>query len=268
MSADWPRFDSKADLASNAKWSAYFAAVYQAIPDDGYPICTSSFTWIYVEAFSDVGMDMVPADCNGGGLADGTYVKHMSACCDPPASVAAFVWSSGNVGNAVPSNSWAEVMHVSFPGDAGAAWYYLAQGSSVWWNVGSTRAFADHPDAVKELLHGQCHDDGSHSDPVPTECELDFKNLYAAAQTSGLDSLQFTDHYDCACGTTGHGSWTPHQSICQTEIIDLHGDGAKGSCASSAYRAGWNAKEDCICDSSKKHTNCKGFGIPHAYLAA
>lgn len=252
-----------ADLQADSKWSAYFTAVYGGVPESGYPICTSSLTWIATQAMTN-SVGRTANECDGEVGQDFAHVTRMSGCCDPGTSVATFLWNVNNVGWAVPDNMWVEVMHIYFPMDKGVPWYYIAQGSAVWLYTGKTKVYEDHPDGVLDLLNTTCHDQGHTSQP-PTECEGDFTQLASAGIAAGYQSIQFTKHYDCACGTQGVGSWDRHTSICQTEIIDLTGDtGAfRSGCANSGlgFRAGWAAQQECTCDGNKNYINCKGFGL-------
>merc|ERR1711865_360619 len=138
-------------------------------------------------------------------------------------------------------------------------WYYLTIGSAVWWNVGKSKVFGDHPEATTYFLGSTCKDTG-HTDPVPTECEADFPGMYKKAKSKGLDSFQFTEHYDCSCGETGHSSWKSHKQLCLTEMIDLIGKG-ENACATAGKgnKAGWGASKKCTCDSPKTYANCAGY---------
>jgi len=202
--------------------------------------------------------------CHQEQPADGTLVDRASECCDPPPGLATYLYNSRNVALAVPANHWAEVQHVSFPQDKDAAWYYLAFGSAVWWNVGKTRVFHDHANATDKLLGTLCKDDAGHAKPA-TECEQDFNLWFKKARELKLDSLQFTNHYDCGCGAKGPSSWDKpfmHARLCNTEIIDVNGHGnAHGGCASATYKAGWAASRDCSCNGGLPYTNCNNYGM-------
>jgi len=161
----------------------------------------------------------------------------------------------------IPDNHWVEVQHAAFAQDKDAAWYYLAFGSAVWWNVGKTKVFHDHP-AASRWIGSKCKDDAGHTGK-PTECEQDFNEWYKFARNQGVDSLQFTHHYDCTCGEQGPSS-VNHNRLCPTEIIDVNANpsGAGAGCASTNYKAGWAASQDCSCDDSLMYSNCRGFGLP------
>ena len=83
--------------------------------------------------------------------------------------------------------------------------------------------------------------------------------MFAAAKAQGYQSVQFTEHYDCLCGTQGYGSWKEQRGLCQTEIVDVAGNG-HNACASS-YKTGFAATKACECDNSVKYANCKGYGF-------
>jgi len=192
---------------------------------------------------------------------DGDLVDILSVCCDPGTSLTTYLYNSQNIGHTVPAYNWAEVQHIHFSEDHNSAWYYLTFGSAIWWNVGNTIVFKDHPDASQALLGHSCKDKKQHKSSPHTECELDFNQWFSTALQNGYDSIQITDHYDCACGATGPSSWT-HNRLCQTEIIDIKADpNVAGGCSSTTLKAGWAASKDCNCDDSLAYANCNGYGL-------
>merc|ERR1711865_1182745 len=242
-------------------WSSYFTAVYGGIPSDGlggYPICTGSFTQI---AQKIGGMTTTPTQCADSTATDGALVNALSTNADPDGGIVSYVANSQNFGHVVPDDAWVEVQHKAFAQDKNMAWMYLTFGSAVWWNVGKSVNFKDHADASQGLLAHGCHDDTEHKGaPVPTECEQDFDDWAKTATQQGYKSIQITAHYDCTCAEKGVSSWSGGQRRCPTEILDLVGNGQSG-CASTEYKAGWGASKACVCDTSLKYANCKGFGI-------
>lgn len=259
--AGWPTFKDAKELGQDAEWSSYFTNIYGEIPKSGYPICVGAFTQIPARG----GQTKPTQQCHLTQPNDGELVDTMSDCCDPRNNVVSFIYNSKNVGLDVPANHWAEVQHRSFSQDKDAAWYYLVFGSAIWWNVGQTVVYKDHPDASLALVGTPCKDDAGHATP-PTECEQDFPGWFNTARSQGLDSIQITHHYDCGCGAEGPSSWSDadghHNRLCQTEIIDVNGHGnVHGGCASSSYKAGWAAAQVCNCNSGLEYTNCNGYGL-------
>lgn len=262
--AGWPTFNSVTDLTNDAEWSTYFTLVYGGIPQTGYPICVGAFVQIVIRGKQTTKPVQQCQDSTGQ---DGDLVTIGKPynCCDPPDNLVSFIYNTKNLGNAVPENNWVEIQHVSFIQDKHSAWYYLAFGSAIWWNVGKTVVYKDHPDVSLALLGTTCKDEPGHGTP-PTECELDFNKWFVEARKKGLQSIQITHHYDCGCGPTGPSSWTEgkinHNRQCQLEIIDVNGHGnAHGGCASLTYKAGWMATQDCACNDGLSYTNCAGFGL-------
>lgn len=252
---NWPVFNSQADLQADARWSAYFQKVYGEIPSVGYPICTGAFNMIPTAG----GMSSASSQCHDTTASAGALVNDHSPCCDPPKGLATFIYNEQNTRHQVPDNTWFEGMHVTKSGDRGAAWYYQVFGSAIWVYTGTTKVFGDHPDATSYFIGSSCSDLNHKTKPA-TECENDMTKWFKEAKSQGLNSIQFTDHFDCGCGEAGWSSWDKHNRLCQTEIIDIDGDGAKG-CASGFYMAGWAAQQSCSCDSSKKYANCQGYGF-------
>jgi len=255
----WPEFANPTELEGNSVWSQYFHKVYGEIPSIGYPICVGAFTQMPGRGGLSNKVDACSA-VTYGNSGNGKLVDKMSDCCDvgKGGGQASYIYNERNTRHAVPDNMWFESAHITFGGDKGATWYYLMFGSAVWAYTGKTKVFGDHPDATTFFLSKACSDDASHTTSPKTECELDFDNIFVQALSQGLDSLQFTEHFDCGCGEDGPSSWTGHSKLCNTEIIDLQGNGLK---ACGNYKAGWAAQNDCDCDGSKGYGNCKGYGV-------
>lgn len=256
----WPTFNTADDLQADSDWAHYFNTVYGGIPSSGYPICVGSFTTIAVRGASDKIVENVQ-HCDDTTVDDGTLVYAMTPWIEPSQNsvqdVVTHIYSLKNVKHAVPSNMWVEVQHLHSRGDRGEAWYFLEFGSAVWFNVGNTIVFEDHPDASKYFLSAECNE--RHPDSPHTECESDFVDWYVEARKQKYESIQFTSHYDCGCGEEGPSSWT-HNRLCHTEIIDFNAPCNDNGCGSDNYKAGWAAQHDCDCDTSKEYSNCKGFG--------
>ena len=129
----------------------------------------------------------------------------------------------------IESNSWIEVTHcmnktVSKFEDKGY-WCYKAVGSGIFINVGNTKAFDTHLDAVKYFLEKEkCHDVNGEG-----ECEGDFYKLVDRAIALNSDSLQFVKHSDMRCGNTA------------VEILYLHGSGRNVFEKHIDFRMGWGS---------------------------
>lgn len=239
---------------------------------EDYPICSGSWMQIVTKGSQPFRNSNQKIGANANQCHDSTALEGELVtigenynCCDPPEGLVSFIYNTKNFGVQVPENHWVEIQHVSFSQDKDAAWYYLAFGSAIWWNVGKTVVYKDHPEVSRGLLQTNCKDDPGHSTPA-TECEQDFDNWFVEARKRGLQSIQITEHYDCGCGPTGPSSWTGdtvnHNRRCQVEIIDVNGHGnAHGGCASKNYKAGWKATQDCACNSALPYTNCAGYGL-------
>jgi len=269
----WPAFATQADLENDQWWSVYFINVYGEIPTWGYPICPGAFQFLWQGAVKNSGVVTTdPIDCapnaaptykgEGDELAEGSYYVN-NAFLDAQ-EVFSFIYNSGLRGRHVPRNHWVEVIHTVFPGDIGVAWYYMAVGSGVWFNVGETAVYNDHADAMAIELNGACIDSGQNTwadvDPVSsigaTECENNkpktgeegtgFKPLWEAVLSQGRVSVQFLNHYDCTCGPQGDSSYK-YDRHCPTEIVDLQDTDAENPC-SNLLRGGWEAGKDCGCN--------------------
>lgn len=252
----WPRFENQQELLNDGYWSKYFERVYGYVPDRGYPICTGAFQFLWLIAAQNAGVVDQPAHCDAAGtggqkLPRGSYYVDMSIA--ESISVSSHIYNPSFSGAAVPTSTWAEVTHTVYSGDNGAVWFYMAVGSGVWYNVGNTITFGDHATAVKFMLGRGCNDNSDHSSIPATECELDFVELWAKGKDMGYNSIQFLHHNDCLCGPEGPSSFEGFNRACPTEIVDLNGcdttDCEHDACI-DGLKGGWEAKNDCACDSS------------------
>jgi len=159
--------------------------------------------------------------------------------------------SSAIASNGLPKDTWVEIIHTAFSMDGTATWMYYTPGTAIWMNTGTTKVYNDHSDASRDLLQLPCSDNKE-------ECAKQFEQWYKAAKKLNLDSLQFLKHADMNCGgNTG-------QANLAIEIVDVKGPGTttcSGNGGLTRYRAGWDAKASCICDTTQKTINCKGYGI-------
>jgi len=269
----WPWFATESDLQNDPQWSAYFNAIYGGVPSWGYPICTGAFMFLWHLSVDATGVVQQPPEKSysifhqkGKKFNDGTYFSGTSFL--EAIDVFAFIYNSNFFGASVPEGYWVEVSHTVFPGDKGAIWYYMAVGSGVWFNVGYTKVYNDHPDAVWDMLGSDCHDEGQDKGGgTPTECEQDFSSLYSVANDLGLDSIQITGHHDCLCGLEGQSSYK-YNRLCPTEIIALKDpDGAAKGC-SWLLRGGWEASSDCDCQEDFKSKTKSGKRVSYANCGA
>lgn len=101
------------------------------------------------------------------------------------------------------SNVWIEVTHclgswVTYNEQWGA-WYYKANGSNMWLNIGNTITFKDHADAVKHFKAGECV---INANDKRGECAENFQDLVQKAREAGYNTIQFLNHNDMRCGNT------------------------------------------------------------------
>ncbi len=141
----------------------------------------------------------------------------------------------------LPSNSWVEISHcankVAKNREKVGAWYYYAPGSGVYLNLGKTKVYQKHPDAVKDILKETCFD---------SECDKFYPKLFKTAKEQGYDTIQFLNHTDMRCGNTA------------IEIVDTAGVGtfACGDSKPGKFRTGYQATLPCVCDNKKLCSNC------------
>lgn len=254
VGSGWPRFDTEEELRKDEDWSSYFTIVYGSVPSSGYPICTGAFSFIWQAVLPTTFAK--PIQCSneqnptGQHLPDGSYYTGLAAW--DARGAYGYIANSKLLGVAVPAGNWVEVSHTIYSADVGSTWFYLSVGSGVWFNVGNTRVFDDHPAAVQFFMNVSCEDGTddpnlNQSSPVATECNLQVPEpICQYALDQGYDSIQFTHHNDCTCGPTGQSSLRFNRR-CMTEIVDLQTrDGAKNACAPK-FKGGWDANENCHC---------------------
>lgn len=204
---DFPLFGSPADLeqTKHSKWAKYLKALYGSaiLKPEVYPIDVSKLWVLSKKHLSDAGLELQAMKCpkdeydvftDWDWNAKGTlHIYH------PPPFQGLSSHSLVEVSHCAPYNN-ASQYTIERP----AYWLYYAPGSGVFYNVGNTKVFSDHADAVAELLPGSyCGD---------TECVDSFIDLYHAAAKK-YDSIQFIAHRDQQCGGQGF------------EIVDLKASG-------------------------------------------
>lgn len=266
----WPQFTTQADLLKSVTWSKYFKTVYGEVPTTGYPICTFTLTHLYQPLLAQA--NLVP----GKGL------PTMSTCCptttgqyystmtDHQNTWSTWIWNTNlaepePTGSGLPADTWVEIIHQAYSMDGDATWMYYSPGTAIWFKLGNTKYWADHDNAVLELLKQKCMaGHGWRADQH--QCIPQFPQLYKAAIAAGLNSMQFLKHGDMPCGKE-----KKRQNMA-IEIVDLGGPGTT-SCGKSfgaatsgvsRYRAGWMAKNTCTCDNKQKTVNCNGYGMNYA----
>lgn len=267
----WPRFDTEQDLKNNKEWKAYFEAIYGGIPAFGYPICTGAFQFLWKLAAQKAGVVGEPAHCvaghpGGQDLPDGWY--YVGSGIAEATTVFSYISNHHLAGAVVPSGHWVEVSHTSFGGDVGATWFYMSVGSGVWYNVKQSAVFREHNRAVWAVLGVHCSDNpNDKAGNAPTECEKNFPGLYDAVRNLGYESMQFTHHYDCTCGSHGQSSFPDHSRLCPTEIVDLQDlDGASKSCVH--FKGGWEASTSCHCKESVRSDSRMGHKVSFSNCGA
>merc|ERR1711879_174910 len=144
--------------------------------------------------------------------------------------------------------------------------YYMSVGSGVWINVGNTAVYKDHPDMVSDMIGKQCSDraDAAWGRPEVrggnhTECENNLLDVYSAARSQSIDTIQITGHNDCTCGPVGPSSERFNRQ-CYAEIMVVAQAPDLPVC-SGTFKGGWEADDICACESLwvSNHT----WGIDH-----
>lgn len=227
--------------------------VYGKVPDTGYPICVATLSHLYKPKLQAAGVAL-------NSLSDGcpsNAGEYYSTMTDHQADFSVWIWNpvlAHPETTSLPSSTWVEFIHQRYFMDGDATWMYYTPGTAIWIYVGNTQAFDDHDEAVQTLLSEQCHGGGGWSDN-DKQCIPQFPRLYAAALSSGLNTMQFLKHGDMVCGAA-----QVHRRNMAIEIVDLGGPGTT-TCGSDTYRAGWEAQAPCYCDQSWTTVNCDGYGM-------
>lgn len=264
-----PVFNSAEELEAHPMWATYFRRVYGELPNT-FPIDVSDFQILYENYLPHGHLESL-ATWHGDSKAKGCphsplqIYRHMSVI-DAPRT--AYVWhppklslaavetgafsvaeKAGHAdvnfwkkwGNyaAYPGNSNVEVTHctgrVVTRCEQHSTWMYAQKGSGVFYNLGRTKAFDTHADAVQHFLPGNKCKWG--------HCEHEYEKLFAAASKAGYDSLQFTHVGDQLCGLTS------------IEIVATYGNGTQ--VCDLEYKSGWNGDKPCACQADLKCANCQ-----------
>lgn len=147
-----------------------------------------------------------------------------------PHAAPSFQYSSG-----FPSNSIVEVMHTCCDNVRNGFWTYLAIGSGIAMQLGTTKVFTDHQAAFEEL-------------GLPVWNNPDFTAMVTQARARGWDTLQFT--HRC-------------ENTYKYEILDVRErslPNQPGPCPTTGqeFRSGWKGERACQCSQTANIcTNCK-----------
>ena len=247
VKADIPVFEATSEF-NTSQWASYITTLYG---NDSSPVLdVHSLTMLYVEKLMKSGIKLRTAPDECLCRAEKGIVTHSGrgrrgkpfAAWDPPNTL----WQWDYDRAALRSHSLMEVTHCTAAKKKDArnrelygAWFYRTRGSGIFLDIGRTRAFDSHEDAVRALLDNdlRCNDFYGRT----AECVPYFYDLVNAARAVGLDSLQFLSHGDQRCGNMA------------IELLYLHGNGAL-SCANVTLHK-FNG-EVCTCDSTLRCATC------------
>jgi len=240
-------------------WGRYFEAVYGEVPDSGYPICLQDFWVVYEQALQNSGaqVPMAASHCppDGSKNSRGALYGRSQGYLFPGQIVSPGTKSIFQPPpfTGLQDNTWIEVTHQGSPYlvENYGAWFFLAKGSGIWYNIGKTVAFQDHDDAFKHY--------GVTYPILPMAANEEMSRNCAAA---GDNTIQFLNHKDggtCGdcCDSLG-GGWTSAVAW-NYEIVACALNGATGCSVASGVKAGWMGKRNCECDESLGSAlNCNG----------
>jgi len=254
----WPVFKTYNDLNSSP-WGAYYKMVYGEVPQTGYPICAYMLFLLYKPLLGQAGVQLPASIDPHCPTQAGTPFAKMSGF---PSTDWVWIYNpllGRPLGDYVPEHTWVEIIHTAYSMDGHATWMYYTPGSGIYAWTGHSLFYNDHPDAVKDLLQTQCSDPPGQIGN--NECQNNFEDMYNAARyNKKAQTIQFKKHHDMQCDVKNNND----QRNMAIEIVDLGGPGftsCSGSDGKSRFRAGWQAKYDCVCDNSKTAINCEGFGL-------
>lgn len=209
------------------------------MPSSGYPICIEHFWTLYWSEVQAIGYNDKSMSSNCPST-EGDWYKNQNGYQRGTIS-----WIYHPVpSNGFPSNTWHEVHHGKVSGEIKTAWFMSGTGSGIFLWLGTTKVYTDHDEAAQDLCN---------------EASVGFDKLGPCALNHGLDTFQFTAHRsnEWDCGSS---------NALNVEIVSAHLSG-QYSCASQTtkgvFKAGWEASQDCDCDSSKSYLNCYNSpGVP------
>jgi hypothetical protein len=255
---DWPTFLSRDELVQSGSWAIYYYTVYGQYPTDGYPLSPGSLWMFYSEAILDSGVTCFPnsvGKCPTDGKIEGQVYNRNNAYA-PRYSF--WNWHPYPY-SACGSHTWCEVTHKRDPfGDEQeGAWFMYSPGSSIYFDIGVTRAFSTHAEAYHYW---------GVTGPKWNE------ELSMRAAADGYDSVQFTahvDHVNYPCDTYNTG--VPNLEYMGLEIVGVKLVGTYPCTASdgapSSIRTFWQAARTCTCDNNLEFLNCQGLPSTRETLA-
>ena len=143
------------------------------------------------------------------------------------------------------ANSIVEVSHQKDPfGDEHhGMWFVYGRGSGVFFDVGKTKVFNDHPDAYAFFK-------------VPATGDRN-QQMCVNAVAAGYDSVQFVKHKDAVnypCAKSIGASWM-NIEIVAVKLVGTYACGQSAGTPAS-LRSGWRGTRPCKCDPSNPNTNC------------
>jgi len=256
----YPVFWTQDDI-SKSPWGAYYKMVYgeMPVPTKDNPICVYMLFLLYKPLLGLAGVQLPQSVDTQCPTKAGTPFAKMSGF---PATDWIWIYNPSlgrPVGDYVPKDTWVEIMHTAFTMDGSATWMYYTPGSGIYMWTGTTFAYDDHPDAVKDLLDG-----AACTDPPGqignNECQSNFESMYKAARDKGANTIQFKKHADMQCDEFNNND----QRNMAIEIVDLGGPGmttCSGNSGTTRFRAGWQAKYECKCQNDQSSINCEGFAL-------
>jgi len=224
-------------LQRNVGWQKYFKAVYGEVPQVGYPLCIGDFRVLYTAELRKAGIRTPAASKCPKKANTGAYFTQMHGDQKKQFPGVNFILQRPPY-KALPQRAWVEIAHHNENAqEVFGSWFYYMKGTGIWFNLGKTVSFGDHPAAYKYF---KVHAKGK------SEAKNTAMSRNAAA--SGYDSIQFLNHNDH--GTCGPCCQRLHLSSINVEIVGVKLKGTL-SCAEpsggGAIRAGWMGGRACNC---------------------
>lgn len=227
--AELPIFCTPGDLHSSPKWLRYLSSLYGQTVDDvnNYPIDLKSFWILDSQLLLISGLDL-------NAKKHSTFINGYLDCPTQPSEIYQNMSNLDMLGidpmeggtghdppgslwlyhpppySAIPSDTKVEVSHCGFGSltakeEEFGYWMYFAPGSGVFYDVGNTKAFQTHRQAVAYFLpQEECKN---------MYCKEHYTEMVKVASKS-FTSIQFLSHGDSRCGLTS------------IEILDVQHSGA------------------------------------------
>lgn len=243
-----PRFADEAALRAS-RFVDYLKLVYGAdlsFSLSDFPLNLADFDVFYLPLLEQCGLvpQVIVRDTHTCDVQEGALYLNMSNTNDPEGTI--WVWKTAPR-QAVEAHTWVEVTHcsgpVTNPLEETAMWFYIARGSGNFLQVGRTRAYTDHGDAVRDLMSTDCSDGYN-------ECTSQFKELFSAATNENLDTVQFLRHADMRCGNRA------------VELVLVGHSGRtscpKGGLPTTLFASGWQHDKPCVCAPDSHCLSCHG----------